>query len=377
MKVIWVSNKMYKKMEENKYITNFHLFEEHEKIPLSSDQLGYLDEAVRTGYYKYNKETHLVDVNGDVLISGNYFANHDLTFIPWGTINGDFRIRNANRLTSLKGAPKKITGSLNITACFYLKSLEHCTQNIEEYVNVGNNSLTSLVGLPKKINGDFDASNNSLENLKGCPETVWGSFNVYNNKLTSLEYGPKKVFHIYDCSYNKLTSLKGLPDYLYALRAIHNKLIVLECDNIKRIHSFNVSSNEELISLEGGPEIVYSYSAKDCKALRSLKGLHIDEINFFVYSDGRSEEIVSFSGVDIKDPDYILKHIKRFPIISGLLNTDIVQRMFRKNPNETVIKLKDVWSYLIENYPEFENIKIPKKYKNILDILSNESDFGF
>jgi hypothetical protein len=96
------------------------------------------------------------------------------------------------------------------------KSLERLPFNfrvVTEEFFCNNNKLTSLKGAPKKVIGRFHCANNNLTSLQGAPKEVKGSFHCSNNNLTSLQGAPEKVGENFYCSYNnKLTSLEGAPE---------------------------------------------------------------------------------------------------------------------------------------------------------------------
>ena len=128
---------------------------------------------------------------GFVLTGSIRFSGKDLTELPDLSeviIEGYFDCSD-NKLTSLKGAPKKVGGNF---LCF------------------GNN-LTSLEGAPQEVGGSFLCSDNRLESLEGAPQKVGGYFDCTNNRLTTLKGAPQKVGNDFMCSYNQLTSLFKLP----------------------------------------------------------------------------------------------------------------------------------------------------------------------
>lgn len=74
--------------------------------------------------------------------------------------------------------------------------------------------LTSLEGAPRKVTGYFHCNDNELTTLKGGPQHVDGSFMCSGNKLTSLEGAPQHIGQSFVCSVNRLTSLEGVPQYI-------------------------------------------------------------------------------------------------------------------------------------------------------------------
>jgi hypothetical protein len=81
---------------------------------------------------------------------------------------------------------------------------------IEGNFDISDNELTSLEGAPKKVTGDFLAYKNELSSLKGGPKEVGGSFIVLQNNITSLKYSPSLVKDDFVCSHNPLKELDGI-----------------------------------------------------------------------------------------------------------------------------------------------------------------------
>ncbi|MBQ7660025.1 MAG: PcfJ domain-containing protein [Alphaproteobacteria bacterium] len=104
------------------------------------------------------------------------------------TIEGNFNCIG-NFLTSLKGAPKKVSGNFNCS----------------------NNKLTSLEGAPQEIGGNFDCSYNLITTLKGAPKKVGFDFCCNDNQLISLKYSPTEIGGDFYCASNdNLTSFLGI-----------------------------------------------------------------------------------------------------------------------------------------------------------------------
>lgn len=155
-----------------------------------------------------------------------------------------------NGMTSLKGAPRTITGEFNcsfnkLTSLEYapvkvgkgfycsdnkLTSLKGCPKEVGDTLYCANNKLTSLKGCAEKAYS-IDISNNKLTSLEGCPKVIRGYFSCKGNKLSNLKYGPEKVGGLFDCSNNQLTSLEGCPKMIGG--------------------NFNCGKNIKLKSLEG------------------------------------------------------------------------------------------------------------------------------
>jgi hypothetical protein len=132
--------------------------------------------------YKICSESGVVDVS---------FANiaglklHEIP-IQFGIVSGIFRCDN-NLLTTLKGSPEKMDGSL---IC-------------------NNNHLITLDGCPKVIGWKFNCSYNLLKTLEGGPEKVKYNYTCHNNMLRTLEGAPeeKNIGGSFDCEDNKIHSI--------------------------------------------------------------------------------------------------------------------------------------------------------------------------
>ena len=129
-------------------------------------------------------------------------------------VDGDFYC-GRNKLTSLKNAPRSITGAFN---CYNnrLTSLVGFPKGVMYFEGDGNTTLHSLEGSPEKIEGSFSCSLSGLTTLKGSPkiigtETKGGSFWCTCNKLEDLEGAPQYVYGSFYCGNNHLRSLKGAP----------------------------------------------------------------------------------------------------------------------------------------------------------------------
>ena len=84
---------------------------------------------------------------------------------------------------------------------------------VKGYFDCGHNKLTALKGAPRKVGGYFYCTHNQLTTLKGAPREVKGAFYCDYNNLTTLEGAPKKVGYSFYCDHNnKLTSLEGAPE---------------------------------------------------------------------------------------------------------------------------------------------------------------------
>jgi hypothetical protein len=107
--------------------------------------------------------------------------------------------------------------------------------------------LTSLKGAPKKVIGWFDCGRNEITSLEGAPEYVGGNFNCnFNTKLTSLHNVHKYIKSIgghldaYDCPINScvlgLLKIKNLRGVILSNKNVENIIIkylpegdIIEC----------------------------------------------------------------------------------------------------------------------------------------------------
>lgn len=132
----------------------------------------------------------------------------DDTVIPikFGRVEGYFLFKAENiyrpTLTSLEGFPQ---------ACrsFHIISAQ----------------ITDLQGSPLMVDEDFECSFTSITSLKGCPKNINGSFDVTANKLRDFREGPDYVGGDYIATFNPLTSLEGLPKTIGGSLNINSPLL--------------------------------------------------------------------------------------------------------------------------------------------------------
>ena len=149
-----------------------------------------------------NIENYTINDDYTVDVRGNVFFYNSLSKIPlkFNIVSDSFYF-SKNKLTTLKGSPKKVGGN------FWCHG----------------NKLTTLEGGPMNVGENFDCRNNGLTTLEGSPKKVGGNFNCSDNKLTTLEGGPESVGGYFDCSRNLLSTLSGCPVGGYFKRS-YNKL---------------------------------------------------------------------------------------------------------------------------------------------------------
>ena len=192
-------------MSRLKHIKPYQIFEASAPA-LTAEQIEWLDEC-SVGRWKLNRQTGLIDVDGDFSCSGQGLT--DFKGVRFGKVNGDFYCNN-NRLTSLEGAPQSVSSG------FYcsnnqLTSLEGAPQSVSSVFNCHYNQLTTLEGAPQKVGGSFCCDHNQLTTLVGAPQKAGGIFYCDHNQLTTLVGAPQSVGGGFNCDSNVLTSLEGAP----------------------------------------------------------------------------------------------------------------------------------------------------------------------
>jgi len=121
-----------------------------------------------------------------------YLVDLDLKELPitFGTVGGSFNC-SCNKLTSLKGCPKKVGKNFDCS-CNSLTSLKGCPKKVKcFYCDL--NKLTSLKGSPREVENNFWCSDNYLTSLEGCPKKVNGAFACSHNKKQFTKEDVEKV----------------------------------------------------------------------------------------------------------------------------------------------------------------------------------------
>ena len=183
------------------------------KLELTEAQIDWLRECTECdeeysiyqqhpseGYFSFDPKTGLVNIEGKFDCSHQDLE--DFKGVRFGIVDGYFNC-SGNKLKSLYGAPKKVTGRIEkdgsktrgygdfFCSSNQLTSLNGAPKTVGGYFGCDGNQLTTLVGAPKTVGGSFDCDGNQLTSLVGAPKTVGGSFNCHNNPLTSLDGAPK------------------------------------------------------------------------------------------------------------------------------------------------------------------------------------------
>jgi len=170
----------------------------------SREEIKKLLKKYKINNYVINDDDS-VDVNGFVDddsggIDGVFLWRKGLTRIPinFRIVKGYFDC-SGNQLTSLEGAPQKVTGQFD------------CSDN----------NLTSLEGSPQEVKGYFECGGNPLVNFKGVPRILTGKFLLYKSDWERLN--PSKEVTLDDITdrYGEDECI-NVKDYLYK----DNKLIL-------------------------------------------------------------------------------------------------------------------------------------------------------
>ncbi len=210
---------------------------------------------------------------------------------------------------------------------------------VRGYFDCSWNKLTSLEGAPRKVSGNFDCSGNKLTSLEGAPPEVGGDFLCYENKLTSLEGSPREVGGDFECSWNKLTSLEGAP------REVSGNF---ECEN------------NPLQTLAGAPRKIGGH-------FRFSAGIIAPQFYIPNGQWGPAGWLKTLE--DIDDP-------KARALVLTLLDPDSLNKLFRDQPEQTMIDLQGVW-----NLPSFapirKQLKVPERYRDDMDLLGDMKELGF
>ena len=153
------------------------------------------------GSYKIDSKTLDINSNGDIKITNKELIEFP-GYIHFGRVSGDFSCAGCEKLTSLKGSPKKVGEDFSCYYCNSLTSLEGASEKVDGSFMCGRcKNLTSLKGAPKEVGEHFYCfCCENLTSLEGSPEKIGGHFNCCRcNNLTSLEGAPKKVGEIFYC----------------------------------------------------------------------------------------------------------------------------------------------------------------------------------
>jgi hypothetical protein len=190
------------------------------------------------------------------------------------------------------------------------------------------------------VEGDFDCSGENLSGFKGVRfgKVSW-NFYCSGNKITSLEGAPREVGRDFHCHVNNLTSLEGSP---------------LEVKG-----SFYCENNP-LQTLVGAPRKIGGYF---------IFSAGVRARQFVIRGDQWGPEGWLQALKTIRDP-------KAKALVLTLLDPDVLNKLFRDQPEQTMIDLQGVW-----NLPEFapirKQLKVPERYRDDMDLLGDMKELGF
>lgn len=91
------------------------------------------------------------------------------------------------------------------------------TIDVNGNVQIGGRGLRSLPYQFGHVVGQFDCSANRLTSLKGAPKTVGKMFSCAENLLTSLEGAPREIGGMFYCSNNTPSVLHNIHKYVKVL----------------------------------------------------------------------------------------------------------------------------------------------------------------
>lgn len=177
---------------------------DEERIAYTNSILGQISGI------KYNQQTKLYDVDGDVRVRSSMIQNGKL-IVKFGVVTGDFKCNE--EIVTCEGFPTKVR-NLYIYNIKYLKSLQGCPQEVEgDFICKECKNLTNLIGAPRKVGGDCIISYNyGLKDLQGCPQQIGGTLNcTWNYRMSSLKGGPRVVPGDLILEKSGITSLQGAP----------------------------------------------------------------------------------------------------------------------------------------------------------------------
>jgi hypothetical protein len=211
------------------------------------------------------------------------------------------------------------------------------------------------------VEGSFRCSYQGLSDLKGVTfGKVSANFNCSFNKLTSLEGAPGEVRRIFYCSGNSLTSLEGAPREVgWDFYCSENKLTSLEGAPGDVKGNFECEKNP-LQTLIGAPQKIGG-------VFRFSAGVEAPEFEIEEHQWGPVGWVQALE--DIDDP-------KARGLVLTLLNPDDLNKLFRDQPEQTMIDLQGVW-----NLPGFapirKQLKVPDRYRDDMDLLGDMKELGF
>ncbi len=204
-----------------------------------------LDDSIKEKY---------IDVLDDMSVNIRYFSvtilELDITELPvqFNEVGGNFTISGCDKLKTLKGVPKKVTGDYNIQLCKGIKQYDYQPEYVGESVNlVGLKCITLDIKTKCKM---LTVRKSSCSNilLNERISKVW----LENNKKLNTLGDCKKVLQM------TLTDIPNIKD--------------LQPLNLRYIETL-VVTNSGIINLKGLPREIQRLCISKCKDLVSLEGL--------------------------------------------------------------------------------------------------------
>ena len=151
------------------------------------------------------------------------------------TINNEYK----DRITSLKGCPKKI-GNFRILDVKNITNLIGSPEETKLFYIFGCNKLISLKGCPKIVNGNFElVSCPKITCIDDFPEYVMGDVILKDMNLNDFKGLPNKINGNLYIDYCKVKSLEGLPNEIKGKLICHNSQLNrkwIEEEDIKKIY---------------------------------------------------------------------------------------------------------------------------------------------
>ncbi len=177
--------------------------------------------------------------------------------VQFGKVNlKKISIYNCKEVTNLTGLPKNFDGQLTIHSCDNLQYISDNDYGCNDIIIRNCPKLRTVKGMPRKISGSIVIWDHvGVETLDGCAKEIGGGFKVSRcDKLTSLKgcpsvIGKKEEFIVYNC--DLITSIKDMPS---------------------NIHRVSLASLPKLSSLEGSPVSCFDYRVARCNGLKDLTG---------------------------------------------------------------------------------------------------------
>lgn len=163
-------------------------------------------------------------------IGGNFNCQNccKLTTLEGGPIEvmQSYRVDECSTLKSLNGGPKYVGTIFDCSECQSLESIEGGPEDALHFYCDLCPKLKSLKGAPKKLRGSLSADSTGIEILDSEIAVVGRNFSVVHcDKLISLEGAPKLVKDTFDISNCiNIKSLKGLEN-----TEIGNDLCIVRC----------------------------------------------------------------------------------------------------------------------------------------------------